>query len=73
MITTKLNGNASIGRTLTDQRFARLAAKTREISSAQAWFTGGERIGYDVVAGITSLRHSDPANSGKPATRSPRR
>ena len=47
MITTKLNGNASIGRALTDQRFARLAAKTREISSAQAWFAGGERIGYD--------------------------
>jgi pimeloyl-ACP methyl ester carboxylesterase len=47
MITTKLNGPTSIGRALTDQRFASLAAKTGEVPSAQAWFAGGERIGYD--------------------------
>ena len=30
---------------VTDQRLA--TAKTREITSAHAWFAGGERIGYD--------------------------
>jgi len=42
-----------------DQRIATAAAKLSEISSAQAWFAGGERIGYDskartIVAGKDS-------------------
>jgi pimeloyl-ACP methyl ester carboxylesterase len=40
-----LTGNT--GQTVPDQRCATATAKTREIPSAQAWFTGGERVGYD--------------------------
>src|ERR1700747_1557861 len=32
------------------QRFATATAKTHEIPSAQAWFAGGERVGYDPKA-----------------------
>src|SRR5215469_5414007 len=32
---------------MADQRLATASAKTYEITSAEAWFAGGERIGYD--------------------------
>jgi len=35
------------GRAISDQRFATATAKTHEIASAEAWFAGGERVGYD--------------------------
>jgi hypothetical protein len=36
--------------TVVDQRFATATTKTHEIPSAQAWFAGGERVGYDPKA-----------------------
>jgi hypothetical protein len=30
-----------------DRRFATATTKTHEIPSAQAWFAGGARVGYD--------------------------
>jgi pimeloyl-ACP methyl ester carboxylesterase len=36
------------GRAMSDQRFATATAKTQEIPSAEAWFAGGERVGYDL-------------------------
>ncbi len=38
------------GHAVADQRFATATAKTQEIPSAQAWFAGGERVGYDPKA-----------------------
>jgi hypothetical protein len=38
------------GSTVADQRLATATAKTHEIPSAQAWFAGGERVGYDPKA-----------------------
>ena len=35
------------GSAVADQSFATATAKTHEIASAQAWFAGGERVGYD--------------------------
>jgi hypothetical protein len=43
--TTDKTGSAAA-----DQRFAAVAAKTDAIASVQAWFAGGERIGYDPKA-----------------------
>jgi hypothetical protein len=47
MITTRLDGIASIEHASTDQRFAKVGAKAYEIPAEQAWFAGGERLGYD--------------------------
>src|SRR6201981_3818734 len=38
------------GHTVADQRFTTATEKTHEIPSAQAWFAGGERVGYDPKA-----------------------
>jgi pimeloyl-ACP methyl ester carboxylesterase len=38
------------GSTVADQRLATATAKTHQISSAQAWFAGGGRVGYDPKA-----------------------
>src|SRR5215469_9873498 len=62
------------GNAVADQRIATAAAKLSEISSAQAWFAGGERIGYDskartIVAGkdaplkVFLRREGDPAQA----------
>src|ERR1700756_4206511 len=40
----------STGSMVADQCFATATEKTHEISSAQAWFAGGERVGYDAKA-----------------------
>jgi len=47
VITTGLDGTASIEHASTDQRFAKVGAKAYEIPAEQAWFAGGERLGYD--------------------------
>jgi pimeloyl-ACP methyl ester carboxylesterase len=47
MITTRLGGTTSIEHASTDQRFAKVGAKAYEIPAEQAWFAGGERLGYD--------------------------
>src|SRR5438105_12159599 len=48
------------GSAVADQRFATATTKTREIPSAQAWFAGGERLGYDPNARVVVRVQSPP-------------
>jgi hypothetical protein len=48
------------GSTVADQCFATATAKTRDIPSAQAWFAGGERVGYDPNARAVVRVQSPP-------------
>jgi hypothetical protein len=48
------------GSTVADQSFATATTKTREIPSAQAWFAGGQRVGYDPNARAVVRVQSPP-------------
>jgi pimeloyl-ACP methyl ester carboxylesterase len=50
------------GHMVGDQRFAAVATKTHEIPSAQAWFAGGERVGYDPNAHAVVQAQGAPLN-----------
>ena len=58
ILVTGARGN--IGRAVVDQRFATATTKTREIPSAQAWFAGGQRVGYDPNARAVVRVQSPP-------------
>jgi len=45
ILMTGLTGKT--GNTMVDQSMSTAMTKTREIPSAEAWFAGGERVGYD--------------------------
>jgi len=47
---------------MADQRFSTATAKGREIPSAQAWFAGGERVGYDSNAHAIVPARGAPLN-----------
>src|SRR6516225_5194109 len=50
------------GSAVADQSFATATAKTHEIASAQAWFAGGERVGYDPNSRAIVQAQSAPLN-----------
>jgi len=50
------------GHAVADQRFTTPTATTHEIPSAEAWFAGGERIGYDPKAGAIVREPGAPLN-----------
>src|SRR5262249_25684312 len=47
MHTTGLDGAASIEHASSDQPFAKAGARACDLPAEQAWFAGGERLGYD--------------------------
>ena len=51
---TETTGKA--GHAVANQHLATATAKTREIASAQAWFAGGERVGYDSNARVVQTQ-----------------
>ena len=50
------------GHAVTNQHLATATAKTHEIVSAQAWFAGGERVGYDSNARAVVQMQGAPLN-----------
>lgn len=62
-LTIQVTGAASrTGRAVADERFVTAAGKTDEMPSAQAWFAGGERIGYDASARAIVRAQAAPLN-----------
>jgi pimeloyl-ACP methyl ester carboxylesterase len=51
-----------IGHAAADQRFGRATAKARAVPSAEAWFAGGDRIGYDPEARAIVQAQGAPLN-----------
>src|SRR5262249_37785795 len=60
MIATRLDGTAPLERASNAQHFAKVGAKACELPSAQAWFAGGERLGYDPKARAVVSERSAP-------------
>ncbi|PWT79841.1 MAG: hypothetical protein C5B58_12790, partial [Acidobacteria bacterium] len=58
ILVTGARGNT--GHAVVDQRFTTATTKTHEIQSAQAWFAGGERVGYDPNARAIVAAQSAP-------------
>src|SRR5215469_17254944 len=50
------------GSAVADQRLATATAKTHEIPSAEAWFAGGERVGYDPKTRAIVVEQGAPIN-----------